>query len=261
MKFSKLIFSAVAASMVFAAQASIYGMDFPSGVTDGTYGTSNGGGEIKRFRTTFNQEAKELWVEGIFGNVPGTTRKTDAFTIALSPGPNPKGHPGELALYYFDGNAAGGPALTVYAYNGQNSATSYFDGNGSGAPPDKIKSSKTDSSFVQQLYMNTTASGDRVLGFKVKTNAIDGHSPALGVPGDWTGSQYGQHLGIWMHQRAGTTSSYGSDGFLTSFSSQCEGWFDGANISTRLVPEPASLLTIALGMGVFGLRARARRNK
>ncbi|MBL8048819.1 MAG: PEP-CTERM sorting domain-containing protein [Chthonomonas sp.] len=256
MRFQSVLFIATVAAV--AANASVYEAKYP-GYTGGSYGISNGGGEIKSVLTQYASVGKVLYFETKLGNVPGTSQKSDAFTLAISKGPNPKGTPDELALFYFDGTNLNAPKLTVYAYNGQNSASSYRDGNGDGVNDggDLVASSLVDSSFIKDIFIRNEG-GDRVMGFKLDVNGINAHVPAFGNPAEWEGAQFANKFGIWFHPRAGTTAAYNSQGKLTNFSSACEGWLDGSNITTQVVPEPVSAAVLAVGGALLVLRRRAR---
>lgn len=246
----------LAAATAGLAHATVFDATFPSYI-GGSYSSNNGGGVINSVKTQYATGGQILRFEANMGNVPGTSLKTDAFTLAISDGPNPKGTPGQLALFYFDGTNAAAPALTVYGYNGANSASSYRDGDANGVNDggDFIISSKTDSSFIRNIFVRNEG-GNRVLGFDIDASVINSHVPAFGNPSDWEGARMGQQFGIWFHPRANTVASYDGAGHLTNFASGCEGWLDGANITTEVVPEPAALLALGVGGLCVFLRRR-----
>jgi hypothetical protein len=241
------------------ASATVYDATYP-GYTGGGVGVNNAAGVISLVKAQYDNVNQTLYYEARFSGVPGAPHlKTDAFTLAISPGPNPKGHSSELALLYFDATGSS-PALTAYAYNGRNDFTSWNDGNGDGHPGDaqKIQSSKTDSSWIHSLTNSTASNGDTILGFKISTAAINAYLPAFPPTNEWTGVAFGPKFGVWFHPRAGASTSYGQDGFLTSWNAQKSGWFDGADINTSVVPEPVSIAVLAAGLGLMAVRGRRK---
>jgi len=260
MNFKKVFIGLLAAvGMSQVATATVYDATYP-GYTGGGVGINNEAGVISFVKAQFDNVNQTLYWEARFSGVPGAPAlKTDGFTLAVSPGPNPKGHASELALLYFDASGSS-PALTAYAYNGLNDFTSWRDGNGDGVNGDaqKIKSSKTDMSWIQSLTNTTASNGDTVLGFKISTAAINSYLPAFPPSNEWTGVEFGPKFGVWFHPRAGTSTSYAQDGFLTSWNAQRSGWFDGADINTSVVPEPVSIAVLAAGLGLVAVRARRK---
>ncbi|MBL8064959.1 MAG: PEP-CTERM sorting domain-containing protein [Chthonomonadaceae bacterium] len=223
------------------------------------YAQNPGGGKINSAAATFNSVTKHFSFEANFGNVPGTSQKTEGFWLVVSPGANPKGHAGELSIYYFDVTHGSGPRLTTYAYNGVNGDNSFKNGNGSGASADKIASSIVNNSWINSLKYINNANGSRTLGFDIDATVIQNHTPKYpgpGGPSEWTGTSFGEKMGIWFHPVSGLSSSYGSDGFLKGFQYCSQGWLDGENFVTT--PEPASMA--ALGIGVVALARRRRKS-
>lgn len=216
-------------------------------------------GEIKQLSTSYNDVTHRFTYQGTFDHAPGApTRHTMGYWVAVSPGPNPKGHAGELALFYMD-VSEGTPVLTAYAYNGVNGGSSYFDGSPAGGTqaPDKIASSLASSSWINALTFTVNGDGTRTIGFDIDASGINSHvplNPGPGGPGEWTGAAFGETIGIWMHPLAGLDTSYGADGFLTSLSASHEGWFDASDMET--VPEPATALAL---VGFAALARRRRR--
>lgn len=175
-----------------------------------------------------------------------------AFTLALTPGPNPKGIDGELALIYFDAQGPS-PVLTAYGYNGKNGASSFFDGSGAAGvqPPDPIVSSLLNNQIALTDTLNPN--GTRTLGFSMDASLINTHVPLYGNPADWTGIAFGQQIGTWFHPLGVVNSTY-SQGFLTEWRPEITGWFDGAYNET--VPEPT---TAAFALAGLALTLRRRR--
>ena len=200
----------------------------------------------------------------------------NGFWLVVSPGPNPKGHPGELAILYLDAktltaNSSITPTLTVYNYNGLNGLNSHIDGNGQVAgnqAPDRIFSSRNAnaSSVVMQLSATdngTNTNTSRRFTVELDANIIQNHTPLYpATNGDpWTGVAFGSKIGTWFHPTSGTTSAYGSDpanpnfNYLTSFGYASQSSFDTANLNAQWVPSPGALALVGLA-GVVGIRRR-----
>lgn len=231
---------------------------------DHTGGPNNGGGVINDAQAVFNTVSKKFAFSANFGNVPNSSAKTQGFWMAVSPGPNPKGHAGELAIFYMDASTIDGinnknATLSVYAYNGVDGSTSFSDGTGSGGTPDRIATSKTSQSWINSLTMMQNQNGTRTFSFDIDATAINSHiptHPGPGGPAEWTGCAFGQNIGVWFHPVAGLTTDYRTDGFLKKFDYSKQGWLDGSNFKTT--PEPASMIALALG-AVAMLRKRSRK--
>ncbi|MFN0134685.1 MAG: PEP-CTERM sorting domain-containing protein [Phycisphaerae bacterium] len=259
-KFSNAIAAVAAASLTLAAaNAATYQWSFDPNVGS----VNHAGGTILSVTTTYNDATDELSWYATFGAVPGQPLlRTDGFTLAISPGPNPKNHPGEMALFYFD--AVGPtPIMSVYGYNAMNNQTSFNDGSNAGGTqaPDRIFTSQDDpTNVISDIRAIDNGDGTRTLGFTMDATNIIDHLPLHPDAQDpWTGASYGDHIGIWFHQQAGTTRSYNSNGYLTSWGSRKQGWLDRNMETTVLVPEPASIGLMVGGLIVGAIRRRNAR--
>lgn len=254
--FARMMVLAGVVTMVAAAQAQVKVWEWPGG------GGNNAAGEIRKITATFNTITNQMTWHANFGPVPGSSSlKTDGFHLVVSPGANPKGHAGELAILYFDGSSAGSPKLTAYNYNGVNGNNSYLDGSqASGTQaPDKIKSSVASMDWINSMTVRDEADGSRTLGFDIDATAINGHSPMYPGNTPWTGLEFGDKIGVWFHSYAGTVTSYGPDGYLSTLNMKKEGWLDLENQQTSTVPEPTTMA--ATGLFLAGLIAKKRRRK
>ena len=84
---------------------------------------NNVAGTITSAKMKFNSNTQVFSWDVTFGD--GVAKGTDGYTLAVSTGPNPKGHAFELALIYFDATDMNSVAVSVYRYNGENNASSF----------------------------------------------------------------------------------------------------------------------------------------
>lgn len=249
-KMTMLLGATAVAALAGSAAASTYSFDFTPG-DPGTYGINNNGGQFERVQSTYNSVSNQLTFSVTFSN-----QVTKGFTLAINNGANPKGHGGEMALFYFDANNLGSPKLTTYNYNGQNNISSYYDGDGNAAgnqSPELIVSDAARSGSVSAQDVGTK----RILSFTIDASSIMGHTPGYGNAADWTGAQFSEAMGIWMHPFRSFNPSYDANGMITGLSKGGEGWFDGTMLETTLIPLPGA--AGMAGVGLFGLGMRRRR--
>jgi hypothetical protein len=228
-------------------------------------GANNAAGTFESIQASFDDASNRFTWNVIFSD-----RVTNGYTLAVSPGANPKGHPGELALIYFDGSTSfASPTVSVYNYNGQNLLNSFNDGDGTtpGAQaPDIIHSGTTPGASASDWLIGASisdiAGGKRQISLDIDATIINSHVPVYPGSSPWTGVEFAQKLGLWFHTFTGLNTSYDANGNLTSWGFSKQGWIDGANFDTTvLVPLPAPVLTGAIGLGMVGLIARRRKNK
>lgn len=208
-------------------------------------GGADGQGDISIFSTTYDDVAETLSlsveVDGLTGNQAW---------LALSPGPNPKGVTGELALLYID---LDGNDVYAYAYSGQNNGQSWTN------PGDFIGSY---SNVVTQSVNGSLTT----FGFSgIDVSGIQSHNPSPDAdPLDWTGVAFGDQIGIWFHIVNGSLTQGamvpGKGYEIDSFSySGRQSWYDGQSKDATRVSEPAGAALI--GFGLLGLVALRRRKR
>ncbi|MBL8086567.1 MAG: PEP-CTERM sorting domain-containing protein [Chthonomonas sp.] len=236
------------ALVVFAAAGMVVGANATfRTVTVNNPPQNNAGGKINSVTAT-TTGTEFSWYANFSNNPSG--KMTNGYWVVVSPGANPKGHAGELAIFYMDASGAT-PTLTAYAYNGQNGNSSWA------VPGDKILSSKRASDLpdILDLTNQTESNGSKTIGFKIKSAKVNNFVPANPGSTPWTGANFGNEIGIWFHPVVELSSGYNSSGFLTKWNYKAEGWYDAEHVKT--VPEPATLGALALGAAVV-LRRRKK---
>lgn len=238
-------------SLVGAANATIYNFNWNPSVS----GVNNGVGSLNSISSTFNNVSNRLSWSYNMGSASNPNKSNGAWLV-LSPGPNPKGYSGELAIFYMD-FSKNSPILTAYAYNGVNGPSSYLHAAGSNSTPDLIKSSKNDSSWIFGLTKKSEANGTTTYGFDIDATAINNHKPKYPGNAKWTGAAYGSKIGVWFHPVQATFGYSGAA--LCQFNVSKQGWLDGENFkTTQAVPEPTTMALLGLG-GVVAARRRKKK--
>jgi len=207
-------------------------------------GSQNAGAGSASVHTSFNTDTDQFTWNVSYSD--GVARDTDGYWLVVGPGPNPKGHAFEYAIMYFDASNISAPVVSVYRYNGQNADNSWT------TPGDLLASSITGVGGASIAASASQSGAARSFSLSLDATVINGLYG--GVDPDWTGIQYGQHIGVWFHTVGGLTASYDQNGRLTQFNYARQGWIDLSNQTT--IPGPAGLM--ALGMGLI---ATGRRRK
>lgn len=243
---------------VLAPAAWATGPEFQFNWTKAQGGTNDAVGKFEVVKGSFNTVTNVFTWESTFK--PNAGVLPNGFWLAVSPGPNPKGISGELALYYFDASSSN-PKLWAYSYNGFDGDSSYKDGSPAAGiqAPDKVYSSIKDPNKILSFTNKMNADGSKTLGFAINASVIQNHTPKYAPKSEWTGTAFGQKIGVWFHPVAGIQTATGTDGFLTNFGYTNHGWLDGENFHATVVPEPASMT--ALGLGVLALLRRKKASR
>lgn len=214
-------------------------------------------GQFESINASFNTTTNRFVWNVVFGN-----QVTDGYTLAVSPGANPKGHAGELALIYFD-FSNGTPQLNAFAYNGVNASNSWQDGDGQVAgdqAADLIHGINDTSWYTASVVDNA---GKRTFNLSIDASIIQGHNPLYpgpNGPSEWTGLAFGSELGLWMHTYSGLSANYFTNGALCQWNRSGEGWFDGNNFATVLVPLPQGVWAGLAGLAAVGVITRRRKS-
>lgn len=216
-------------------------------------GVNNAGGNFESIASQYNGVTGDFSWSATFSN-----QVTKGFTLAISPGPNPKGHPGELALLYFDARNAANPILTGYGYNAQNDQTSFSDGSNAGGTqaPDTLFTSIAGKSLAKTTSLGVIdAGGKRTLTIAFNALDVNNRIPMYpNNPNDWTGVGFGANIGVWFHTFSTLSAGYDNNGLLTGWSGT-QGWLDGENFKTTQVPAPAAAGLLGLS-GIVAMRRR-----
>lgn len=250
-------FVGLAVSCAGAANATVYGWDFSPTLSQ----HNPNAGTIQNVQSTFDSATKRLTFNATFAPVPGgSSLVTNGFWLVLNDGPNPKGHAGELAIMYFDASSFAAPKLTVYNYNGVNGPNSWADGNGSGPgtpPGDFIQSSTSESSWILSAK-DVVIGGQtrRQMSFDIDATDIVNHTPLYPGSSPWFGTGFDDKLGVWFHPVRSLSASYAADGRFNSVQFGQDGWLDGENFKTTVIPAPGS--AALLGLGGLALARRRR---
>ena len=253
MNASALVAGALACAVAGGASATTY-------VFDSTSVAQNpSAGFIERITTTYTPSNNAFTWSVTFAD-----QLTTGYTLAVSPGPNPKNNPGQLALIYFDASDTSDVAVSAYGYNGLNALNSFVDGNGAVAgvqAPDFIvgtEDAAPDSWLIDASV--TDAGGKRTLSLTIDADVIQSHVPLYPDPaGDpWTGVAFGEKIGYWFHTFRGLNAGYDANGRLTNWGFSAHGWSDVANLNAiTVVPLPPAAWAGLVGLaGAAVLRRR-----
>lgn len=269
------LLAALGGSLFIAANASavLYSWSFTKNQPGSNYGVNNAGGTIESINASFDTATKRLTYDVLFSGANNTASPlvTNGFWLVINNGPNPKNHPGELAIMYFDAarvfsGQTSTPTMTVYEYNGRNDNSSWNNGDGDGTPNEAndfngLIFGKNEQSFINSISaadVNINGQTLRRMRFDIDATAIVGRTPSYPDPVDpWYGTGFDQKLGIWFHTAQNFNVGYETSGRgkITSLSIGGEGWLDGTDFMT--VPAPSSVALLGLGGLMIARRRRS----
>jgi MYXO-CTERM domain-containing protein len=246
-----IVMALAAASLAPAAMAETRIFNWNRGDTT----NSDNGGILRKVTNTYNTATDQFTFTARFDNAV-----TNGFWLAVSPGPNPKGHSGELALIYFDAENIAAPRATVYAYNGLNGDNSFQDGTSRpGVQTPDFIGALTNGIAGTQMSVTNLAGGGRELSLSFDATFVQNHiplDPTDRARNEWTGVSFGNRYGIWFHPVRGLDAAYNAQGRLTQWSYQNQGWLDLDGRNT--IPTPGAAAALGLGMLAAGRRRRVK---
>lgn len=255
------------AAMVLSAgaNASIHGWRYEPGIA-GTLADSNGGA-VSAIDAQYDSTNRRLdW------SVEFSDRVTEGLALVVSDGALPRSRRGQYAMIYFDaaGAFSGGdsPKLTAYAYNGRGVPDSWFDGDGDPnnngvlePRPDCIKTL-----FDTNWVLGATAADVLLDGgvqgrrFTLSIDASDliAHAPEYpgGGSNSWTGTGFGETLGLWMFTSQIFDVVYRGDGEIESLGTELRGSLEGNALRTFDIPAPGAAALLGLGSLMLARRRR-----
>lgn len=240
----KAIFALAAAGLSSSALGAVFQWNY-----DGVSPAQNANaGNISAIAGSFNNATDGFTWDVTYSN--GATKDTDGYWLVVSPGAMPNGAGGEYAIIYFDATNLAAPKVSVYRYNGQNSSASWS------SPADLLLSNQIAGSGITASASQTGTQRRFILSFDATgiNNLYNaGTNPSLP---NWTGVEFGNNIGVWMHTVAGASTGYSSSTKkLNKWDFTKEGWLDAASQPT--VPTPGALSLAGLA-GLVALRRRSR---
>ena len=234
---------------------------------------------VSALRTTFNPSTQQFTFEATL--TPNTSgSEVNSFSLVIGDGNALEGRTGEIATLYFDATREGTPVVSLYTYNGADSATSFrfadfqqaaIDGS---VAPDTLATSfglGTSADFLNDASVVENTDGSRTFSVDIDASSINGHSPAVPSPtgNDFFGLQVAQDLGIWFHTFQQTfETTYDANGFFVPETGNANlvatGFAVASNFNTLdltglqsvLVPEPATAVMALTGLGLLAGRRR-----
>lgn len=234
---------------------------------------------VSALTTTFNPTTQQFTFEATL--TPNTVgSEVNSFSLVIGDGNALEGRTGEIATLYFDATREGTPVVSLYTYNGADSATSFrfadfqqaaVDGS---VAPDTLATSfgaGTGADFLNGAAVVENADGSRTFSVDIDASEINGHVPTVASPdgGDFFGLQVAQELGIWFHTFQQTfETTYDENGFFVPETGNANlvatGFAVASNFNTLdltglqavLVPEPATAVMALTGLGLLAGRRR-----
>jgi hypothetical protein len=188
-------------------------------------------GLIKGVTLEYNPSSEELYVEVDVKTYNG--RLADGFTLVLDDGGSiDYANKDTLAVFYFDASASQ-HVLNVFGFNSRADATSFRDSNGylGSTDPDRIATSKNNSSGWLKEISTTTVNGYRTFKFRIDASDINGHVPLQNA--DWDGTGIGHYASFELATFDGLSTAYNGAGYLTKWNYWYQGYMDACRVQTQ----------------------------
>ncbi len=221
---------------------------------DGIGADPNGAGNPLSIQASFDPTTD------IFSWTVTFDQLTDGFTLAVSPGPNPKGAD-DLAILYVNKYEE----AAAFVYNGKNDSTSHLNHpSGAGGGPIPLENN-LDTTWLNNISVSNV--GDvRTYDIEIDATQINMFGDTVNPPlNDWTGIAFGQEIGVWFHwwdqavvkfdDTTGTPDAWWGEALPCGDCDPRQGWLD---ISHQPIPEPNSALLIGIATSLILVRRRFR---
>lgn len=220
------------------AQAAVFTFEDNHPVSRDGLVVNSKAGQYSSIKTSFDDQTNILNWSSTFTRNQTNQALSNGAWLVLSDGENPKNNVDEYAIMYLDATAS---TVSIYNYNGKNSANSYRY-----------------SDYLGSTALNVIENGPDEVTFEFSLDATDiNNSTSYGS--EWKGIAFSEEIGLWFHDAAGLHTAYDANGKLLSFVSAKSGWYDTTKaLPTTKVPEPGSLAALGLvaAAGVTQLRKR-----
>ena len=219
----------------------------PAHATTFTFERNNLGGNLAtgdhtHIKATYNDNTNLLtWSSTFTYNPSSTSALAEGAWLVLSDGENPKNNADEYAIFYMDGL---NNQVSIYNYDGHNSANSYLSEN-----------------FLGSTALNVIDTGtERTFEFSFDATDINEDAAGLFDDSTWKGAAFDNNIGIWFHGASGLTTQYKNNDTaqgLDTFAYTTQGWYDTTSLETTAVPEPGSMAAL----GLFAIAAVSKLRK
>lgn len=188
---------------------------------------SDGAGEIRNVRSTFDSASNELTFRVVFGG------RADGFSLVLSDRADALSEAGKSAIVYV--GTRGGARMSAYAYNGRNSR-SFRDGDARerGRQDADLIHSSLDSGWVERLSVRDRGRASRVFSFTIDVGEILEH---LEPERDGLAMGFADGLGVVLESFDGLRMRYARDGSIRRLQHKRTGFFRYVDPDLKMDPE------------------------